>query len=362
MTALTPWAGQPRGLTWPTKGWETAALAPTIDRARLDRALGGLFDHGVASTEDNGVSLATVIIHGGRLVSERYGAQPETAFGPGQPVDENTTLISWSMAKSMTQAMLAILLDELALDIDAPVDIAEWSNDDRRTITLRHLLQMRDGLDFVEDYIIDEAGESKSDVIEMLFGSGADDVAAYARARPSKYQPGSVWSYSSGTTNILCGIIQKFLGEQQVTDFLQERIFDQLGMTSATASTDAAGNFIGSSYIFATARDFAKFGYLYLRGGAWENKQIVPRVWVEAARLQHATDTDSDHGYGMHWWIWKSITGCMSAQGYEGQRIIVMPQRDLVVVHLGKWVAHTAPALDCLLLEIVESFPESKNC
>jgi CubicO group peptidase (beta-lactamase class C family) len=130
-------------------------------------------------------------------------------------------------------------------------------------------------------------------------------------------------------------------------------------MTSATATSDPSGNFIGSSYVYATARDFAKFGYLYLRGGQWEGQQLIPREWVESARVQHATDHDSDHGYGLQWWIWKSITGCMSAQGYEGQRIIVMPDRDLVVVHLGKWVADTAPTLDSHLLTLIQAFPVS---
>jgi CubicO group peptidase (beta-lactamase class C family) len=152
-------------------------------------------------------------------------------------------------------------------------------------------------------------------------------------------------------------VLRQHIGGGDVAELLKQRIFDTIGMASATARGDAAGNFIGSSYVYATARDFAKFGYLYLRGGQWQNEQVIPREWVEAARVQHATDEESGHGYGLQWWIWKSLAGCMSAQGYEGQRIIVMPDRDLVVVHLGKWVADTAPALDNHLFDLIEAFP-----
>ena len=357
MNSLTPFRSQPLGVNWPTVEWLTASPDETVDVDKLNSALSKLFDHGVNPPNGQGISLATLAVHRGKIVAERYGVQPDTAFGPGGPVDQDTTLISWSMAKSMTQALLSIVIKEIGIDVDAPVDIAEWADDGRSNITLRQLLQMRDGLDFVEDYIVDESGNSVSHVIDMLFGSGAEDVATYARSRPLKNEPGRVWSYSSGTTNIICSLLRQYIDDGDVAEFLKQRIFDTLGMASATARVDNAGNFIGSSYVYATARDFAKFGYLYLRGGQWEDAQVVPYEWVEAARVQHATDEESGHGYGLQWWIWKSIAGCMSAQGYEGQRIIVMPDRDLVVVHLGKWVAETAPTLDNVLFDLIEAFP-----
>ncbi len=357
MNSLTPFRSQPEGVEWPTVEWSAASPGADIDLIKLNSAMSRLFDHGVNPPQGQGISLAALAVHRGVIVAERYGSQPDTTFGPGGPVDQETPLISWSMAKSMTQALLSIVINELGIDVDAPVDIAEWAHDGRSEITLRQLLQMRDGLDFVEDYIVDESGNSVSHVIDMLFGSGADDVARYARSRPLKNAPGSLWSYSSGTTNIICSVLRQHIGGGDVAELLKQRIFDMIGMASATARGDAAGNFIGSSYVYATARDFAKFGYLYLRGGQWQNEQVIPREWVEAARVQHATDEESGHGYGLQWWIWKSIAGCMSAQGYEGQRIIVMPDRDLVVVHLGKWVADTAPALDNHLYDLIEAFP-----
>ena len=186
MNSLTPFRPQPDGVNWPTHEWPTTTLDASVDQSQLNSALAALFDHGVNPPAGQGVSLATLVVHRGAIVAERYGVQPDTAFGPGGQVDQDTTLISWSMAKSMTQAVLAIVIEELEIDVDAPVDIAEWASDERRNITLRQLLQMRDGLDFVEDYVIDESGNSVSDVINMLFGSGAEDVASYARSRPLK--------------------------------------------------------------------------------------------------------------------------------------------------------------------------------
>ena len=208
MNSLTPFRPQPDGVNWPTHEWPIATLDASVNQVELNSALASLFDHGVNPPAGQGISLATLVVHRGAIVVEQYGVQPDTAFGPGGPVDQDTTLISWSMAKSMTQALLSIVINELGIDVDAPVDIAEWAHDRRSEITLRQLLQMRDGLDFVEDYIVDESGKSVSHVIDMLFGSGADDVATYARSRPLKNAPGSLWSYSSGTTNIICSVLR----------------------------------------------------------------------------------------------------------------------------------------------------------
>jgi CubicO group peptidase (beta-lactamase class C family) len=321
----------------------------------MDGALDELF--GVRS-DPAGTSLAAVVVHRGRIVRERYGHQPDTVFGPGGPVDRDTTLISWSMAKSITHALVGILVNEGRIDIDAPVNVPEWRDTPRAGITMGDLLRMRDGLDFVEDYVIDESGNVASDVIAMLFGEGTDDVATYARSRPSKHAPGTVWSYSSGTTNIICSLLGELVGGPDgLRSFIHERLFAPLGMSSAVPRFDAAGTFIGSSYVYATARDFARFGCLYLRDGRWGDRQVVPSSWVDTVHDMHAVDPESGHGYSWHWWNWAGRPETMAALGYEGQRIIVDPTRDLVVVHLGKWVAETQPELDRHLTSIVEAFP-----
>ncbi|MBM3799706.1 MAG: serine hydrolase [Actinobacteria bacterium] len=344
---------QPVGVPWPTHQWPDGDVSTVANPARLITASNQLFDE--PSSDTHGASLALVVVHRGRVVHERYGVQPDTPFGPGGPVDADTTLISWSMAKSITHALVGFLVDEQRLDPSAPAPVAEWSNDDRRNITLGNLLQMRDGLDFVEEYV---AGENAPvpHVIDMLFGSGADDVASFAKSRPVKHEPGSVWNYSSGTTNIVSSIVaQTIATTHDITSFVEQRLFAPIGMTSATARLDAAGTFIGSSYVYATARDFAKFGYLYLRDGEWDGARLLSREWVAGAKRQHAADPETNHGYGSHWWIWKSMSGVSAALGYEGQRMIVDPRRDTVVVHLGKWVHDTQPLLDRLLTDVLEA-------
>jgi CubicO group peptidase (beta-lactamase class C family) len=246
------------------------------------------------------------------------------------------------MAKSITQALVGILVRQGRLDIFAPAAVPEWADpaDPRHPITVDQMLRMSDGLDFTEDYV--DAGIS--DVIEMLFGSGADDVAGFAAARPLKHPPGTVWNYSSGTTNIISRLVGSLVGD--MAGFIQSELFEPLGMTSATARFDAAGTFVGSSYVYATARDFLRFGELYLRGGA----PILPEGWVDYARSE---TPGSDGTYGAHWWL--GPTG-FHAQGYEGQYLFVVPDRDLVVVRLGKTPAELRPNVEAWLGEVLAAY------
>jgi CubicO group peptidase (beta-lactamase class C family) len=204
------------------------------------------------------------------------------------------------------------------------------------------------------DVVLDE---QTSHCLEMLYGAGKDDMAAYAASLPLSHPPGTVWNYSSGTTNIICRIIGRAIAPGSRGDearvateqYLFERLFAPVGMTSAIPKFDPAGTFVGSSYVDATARDFAKFGELYLRGGcSADGTRILPDGWTDHARTHAATDTDG-FGYGRHWWLWPDIPGVFAAHGYEGQYTVVVPDRDLVVVHLGKSPAETrAPLLDHL--------------
>ena len=177
---------------------------------------------------------------------------------------------------------------------------------------------MRDGLDFAEDYV--DAGVS--DVIEMLFGDGKDDVAAYAEARPARHPPDTHFNYSSGTSNIVSAIAARAVGGgAALVDLLRQRVFDPIGVTSADPRLDAAGTFIASSYVYATARDFARFGLLYLRDGIWDGHRVLPGGWVDHARRQRSVDEEGI-GYGAHWWVVDDDMGSFRASGYEGQSIL----------------------------------------
>ena len=289
-----------------------------------------------------GRTLAIVVLHEGRVVAERYD---EPDVGP------DTTLISWSMAKSVTHAAVGLLVGRGLLDPGAPADVPGWSDDERGAITLEHLLRMVDGLAFVEDYVDDRI----SDVIHMLFREGKDDVAGYAMARPLAHPPGTVWNYSSGTSNIVASIAGRAAGgTDAMRHLLQHDLFERIGMSSATARFDAAGTFIGSSFMYATARDFARFGHLYLRDGMHDGHRVLPEGWVDHAR----TLTPPSAGeYGAHWWLRPDDPfGTFFASGYEGQHIVVVPPKDLVVVRLGKTDAELRPNIWPVIDEIIDAF------
>jgi CubicO group peptidase (beta-lactamase class C family) len=328
---------------WPGESWTTGAPAADVNSDRLGELIRSALDQPATLA----VTLGFVAIHRGELVVEAYG--PDT--------DATTTLISWSMAKSITQSLFGLLVADGLIDVDAPAPVGAWANDARRDITIRQLLQMSSGLEFVEDYV--DAGVSH--VIEMLFGSGASDHSAYAASFPLVHKPGAVWNYSSGTTNILARIAGNIVGGGRagMESYLRDRLFGPLGMSSAQPKFDEAGTFVGSSFVYATARDFARYGYLYLHDGMWDGTRVLPAGWVESARRAVTAEVGADetHGYGEHWWHWRNDPSVLMASGYEMQRIIVEPARDLVVVRLGKTPAESAAAVDAWLDEVRNCFP-----
>jgi CubicO group peptidase (beta-lactamase class C family) len=302
-------------------------------------------DEAVATT------MAVVVVKGGRLLAERYGgALPHFDREP-EPVTAETALLSWSMAKSMTHFLLGTLVDEGRIDPHAPATVPEWKGDDpRAAITVADMLAMRDGLGWVEDYVDGEV----SDVIEMLFGSGIDDTAAFAAAHRAAHAPGTVFNYSSGTTNILSRIVADHVGRgEEYLGYIQRRLFDPIGMGAARASLDGAGTFIGSSYVYAPATEFAKFGLLYLRGGEWDGSRLLSREWVDSAQAPLSHDPDSESYYSWHWWVPGDAYGTYVANGYEGQLIAVVPALDAVLVRLGKTPAEGYPALRAWRHELI---------
>jgi CubicO group peptidase (beta-lactamase class C family) len=315
--------------------------------------------------EAEGISLAVVVQQAGEVVAERYGTQPTNVFEPARAIDADSTLISWSMAKSMTHAAVGILVLDGLLDVDAPAAVPEWVGTDKEAITLLDLLEMRSGLRFVEDYVDDRT----SNCIEMLFGDSGPSHAAYAAVLPLDHPIGEFWNYSSGTTNVVARLVgDRVYGQvggdpvarqAAMVDFLQRRLFAPIGMISAQPKFDGAGDFVGSSYVYATARDFARFGELYRHDGVTDlgaGERILPKGWLDHARTKVAHDPDSGFDYGRHWWMWPQFPGSVSCHGYQGQFIIVEPERDLVVVHLGLTSVDVAPKLRLRLAELIESF------
>jgi CubicO group peptidase (beta-lactamase class C family) len=332
-------------------------MTDAVTAAALDREIDALF----ARPVDEGVSLAIVVQRHGEVVAERYGVRPANLFEPESlPVTPDTPMISWSTAKSMTHAAVGILVGDGRIDPADPAAVPEWRGTEKEAITLLDLLEMLSGLAFVEDYVDGEA----SDVIDMLFGSGARDHAAYAAAKPLLHPPGTFWSYSSGSTNIVCRILGDVVAapdaapperEAATRAFLDQRLFGPAGMPDADPRFDEAGNWVGSSYVHMPARQFARFGELYLRDGVVGDVRVLPEGWCEHGRTVVAHDPENGCDYGRHWWIWPDQPGSMAAHGYEGQYVIVLPQHDAVVVHLGKTDASARDRLVGRLRRVIDA-------
>lgn len=313
---------QPDGVPWPTEGWETAPIPDGVDaaavEARLDQAFGEE-STGPAANYD-----AVVVVHEGRIVAERY----RDGWG-----DETTIHRSWSMAKSITATLAGILVGQGRLDIYAPAPVPQWSDpaDPRHEITTDQLLRMASGLEWNEAYL-----DTSSDTVAMLSGVGKDDMAAYAADKPLEVPPGTRVRYATGTSNIIAGIIGDEVGHgEDYEAFIQTELLDPLGIApdEVAPGFDGAGNLIGGSIFDATARAFAKLGYLHLRGGEWDGQQLLPEGWVDYVRTPTPAPAGSPE-YGGHWWVEADDPGRFRAGGLLGQHIVVWPEHDLVVVVL----------------------------
>lgn len=302
--------------------------SPEVDAAALRAAADWAFAEPDPKLPRN--TRAVLVVHDGRIIAERYAE----GFG----VD--TALIGWSMTKSVVNALVGILVKEGKLSLDAPVPLQEWAgaDDPRRAITLAHLLHMTSGLEFEENY-----ANPLADVTYMLFG--VPNAAEFAVAKPLRAQPGTRWQYSSGTSNILTHAIRRTVGEADYHAFPRQALFDRIGMTRAVVETDAAGTFVGSSFMYATARDWARFGLLYLQDGVWSGERILPDGWVTYSRTPAPGAPDEQ--FGAHFWLRvpKEFhcaddtpdlpADAFHAIGHEGQFVTIIPSRSLVLVRLG---------------------------
>ncbi|UPT74836.1 MAG: beta-lactamase family protein [Elusimicrobiota bacterium] len=268
---------------------------------------------------------AVVILKDGAVAAEAYAP----GFSAGTPLN------GWSMTKSVMGALIGTLVKDGKLSLADRGLLPEWTGDDRSAISLEDLLRMSSGLNFSEIY-----ADTGSDVNAMLFD--AHDAGGYAAARPLESIPGTVWKYASGTTNILSLIARRAVGEENYPSWPRRALFDPLGMDSAVFETDATGTFIGSSFLFATARDWARFGLLYAEGG----RDVLPAGWVKFSATP--APRAPNEKYGAHWWLKlsKELGGETSAAaaipadafhalGHEGQCLTVIPSRGLVVVRMG---------------------------
>ena len=344
--ALIPLPRQAEDIPWPTVAWPRGDLAAHVDQDRLN----GLLDHAFSDPQpdDLNETHAFVAVHRGRLVAQRYWRDHT----------RESTQPSWSKAKSITHALIGVLVKDGVLDIYAPADVPEWQEpgDSRGAITLDQLLRMRSGLHFAEDYV--DAGVSH--VIEMLFGKGKEDTAAYAAALPLAHEPDTVFNYASGTSNIIARIAARAIGKTgaDFEAFMHERLFGPLGIRSAMPKFDGAGTFIGSSFCYCTPEDFARFGLLYLRDGVWEGHRILPEGWVDYARTfsSPAAPPTTYFDYGAHWWLGLAGPNSFSANGYQGQFTVCVPELDLILIRHGLSMDEAGRAVHLWLSDVADCF------
>ncbi|NNF36014.1 MAG: serine hydrolase [Saprospiraceae bacterium] len=304
---------------WPYGPREIRDAVEGVDYEALDIAIKNAFDPSM--NIDSIRTRAVVVIYKDTLVGELY------ANGYG----EETELLGWSMTKSVTSALIGILSKEGRLSINDKNLFPHW-DDGRANITINDLLQMQSGLKF------DEVYDEISDATTMLFMS--EDIVSTASYQPLLHKPGTHWSYSSGTSNIISGLIRtKFEKHEDYLKFPHEALFNKIGMQSAHLEIDESGNYIGSSYCYATPRDWAKFGMLYLNDGIWGNERILPEGWVDYSRK---AAENSDGIYGGHFWqnhnrvaypdVPEDLYSC---NGHEGQFVFIIPSYDAVIVRMG---------------------------
>jgi CubicO group peptidase (beta-lactamase class C family) len=314
----------------------TAAPADPLPVAPTPSALTKVIDDAFAEPDPEHPrrTRAVVVVQHGRMLAERYA--------PGYSVQSRFN--GWSMSKSVVNALVGILVAHGQLALDAPAPVREWagSKDPRRAITVDQMLRMSSGLEFAEDY-----ANPLADVVWLLYGTG--DSAAFAAAKPLVAAPGTSFNYGSGTTAVISRILAEDgarHGEGSYPQFAQRELFAPLGMSTALIEPDAAGTPIGSSYVWASARDWARFGLLYLKDGVWQGRRILPTGWVRYTLTPAPADKTGE--YGAHFWIKVPApfhaeparphllpADAYHAVGYGGQFVTVVPSRDRVGVRLG---------------------------
>ena len=289
-----------------------------VNYQNLNKAVNKAFDK---DNEKLKRTRSVIVIYKDKIIAEKY----DNGF------NKNSKILGWSMTKSITSAVFGILQKQGKLNVFNPAPIPEWQNDERKIITVSDLLHMNSGLVWEEKY------DKICDATKMLFQ--AEDMSRVQLLKPAAFKPDTHWNYSSGTTNLLSGILRKqFKTHQEYLDFWYTALIDKIGMYSMVIETDMAGNYVGSSYGWATTRDWSKFGLLYLHKGNWNGEQILDESWIKYTTTPTLT---SNGGYGAQFWlnagnkfpdVPKDMFYC---SGFQGQMIAIIPSRNIVIVRMG---------------------------
>ncbi len=332
----------PEGETWPSSDWSSRAAE--VAQARPE-AVAALEDYAFTLEGEDAERLGVrtdglVIVLGGEIVYEGYG----------RGFAAHHKHIAWSVSKSITQALLGVAVDRGDLHLDDSIcDHLETVSGDACDITVRHLYELSSGLDWLEDY--EDEGYAHSSVLAMLYGQGYQDMPAFVASHPFAAAPGERYVYSTGEVTLLSSVIQA--ATQSDADTMPwTYLFDPIGMGDVTFERDGSDHYMGGSHVYATPRDFARFGLLYLRGGCWNTQRVLSEEWVTQAHeinpvflLDHPY-WDGEEAPGRLWWLNQSLpeeerpwpdvpADAYSAVGHWGQYVAVIPSLDMVVVRTG---------------------------
>jgi len=315
---------------WPRGERVTKRPVAGVDHDAIERALDAAFAEPKVGKRVR--TRAVVVVRDGVVIAECYA----DGYHAAQP------LPGWSMTKSLVAALVGIRVQQGRLALDAVLPIPEWraADDERAAIRLPHLLTMTSGLRWSEDY-----ADPKSDALRMLFAS-SDHAATFAGQTRAE-APGRTFRYASGSTNLICRVLRStFPTDAEHLAFPRTALFAPLGMRSAVVETDPSGTFVGSSYGFASARDWARLGLLFAQDGVFAGQRLLPEGWVARCR----TPEPASRGrYGAHLWLdadpdgdgdatreWPDLPADLFyMSGHEGQYCVILPTQRLVIVRLG---------------------------
>ncbi|WP_405610329.1 serine hydrolase domain-containing protein [Polaribacter sp. Asnod1-A03] len=285
-----------------------------LDYDKIDKSVNFLFDS-INKTR------AVLVIYKDKIVLEKYA----------DGFTKDSKLLGWSMTKSLLSTVFGVMQHQHKINVLDKAPITSWQNDERKNITINNLLQMNSGLEWDENYT------TISDATKMLFLER--DMTKIQEEKQLVGKPNESWNYSSGTSNLLSGILRsQFKTHQEYLDFWYTDFIDKIGMNSMLLEADLSGNYVASSYSWAITRDWAKFGLLYLHNGNWNGTQLFTKDWVNYI----TTPTPTSNGtYGAQFWLnteneFKDAPKNMYfADGYQGQRVYVLPDQEMVIVRFG---------------------------
>jgi len=319
--------GNQDNIAWPMGNLIRDTILQDINYKLLNKTVEDAFAE--PGETKNRRTRAILVLYDGQIIAEKYA----------DGFDQNTRQLGWSMAKSVTNSLIGILVRDGKLSLNDAAPFAEWRNDNRANLTINNLMQMSSGLNWEENY------SKPSDATNMLFKT--KDAGLFASHATLTREPGKVFQYSSGTSNMLAWIVRNSVGDSAYYTFASERLFKKTGMHSMILEPDAGGTYVGSSYAFATARDWARFGLLFLNDGMFNGERILPEGWSE---YSSTPCEGADMGqYGAQFWLnagsktdvvkrmYPDVPADLFwADGYEGQNVFILPSKDLVVVKLSQ--------------------------